>query len=194
MPGDPTLIVLRWLHFLAGITWIGLLFYLNLVNVRMMPSLEAATRPLVIQANLRRVMAWFRHAAWITVLVGLAMYWLIYGQPGHDFIRTDPAKTIFTGGLLGLIMLFNVWVLIWPNQRRIIQAAQDGQPADPAWGRTALYASRTNFTLSFPMLFFMAGASHYPMDWPVIILVGLIAAAIGAVVVFTIQKWAPARF
>ena len=59
-------------------------------------------------------------------------------------------------------MLFNVWVLIWPNQRRIIQAAQAGQPPDPAWGRIALYASRTNFTLSFPMLFFMAAASHYP--------------------------------
>jgi uncharacterized membrane protein len=193
MPGDPTLIIFRWIHFLAGITWIGLLFYLNLINVRMMPSLEAPMRPALIQANLRRVMAWFRHAAWVTVLAGLALIWLSYWQRG-DIVTSDPAKTIFTGGLLGLIMAFNVWVLIWPNQRRIIQAAQAGQPPDPAWGRVALYASRTNFTLAFPMLFFMGSAAHYPMDWALIIVVGLIAAAIGAAVVFSVQKWYPARF
>jgi|SRR6266516_4895244 len=193
MPGEPIWIIFRWLHLLAGITWIGLLYYLNNINVRMMASLEPATRPLVIQANLRRVMAWFRHSAWVTVLMGLVLLYLGYWQRG-DFVTSDAAKTIHTGALLGIIMLFNVWVLIWPNQKKIIQAARDGTPADPAWGRIGLYASRTNYTLSFPMLFFMAGARHYQMGWVMIIIVGLILAAIGAAVVFTIQKWAATRF
>src|SRR5688500_13150184 len=131
-------LLLRWFHFLAGITWIGLLFYLNLVNVRMMPSLEAGVRPAVIQANLRRVMAWFRHAAWLTVVFGLLLAYLLYWQHGN-FVETNPAKTILTGGLLGIIMAGNVWSFIWPNQKRIIAAAQAGTPPDPSWGRTALY-------------------------------------------------------
>ena len=78
MPGEPIWIIFRWLHLLAGITWIGLLYYLNNINVRMMASLEPSTRPLVIQANLRRVMAWFRHSAWVTVLMGLVLLYLGY--------------------------------------------------------------------------------------------------------------------
>jgi uncharacterized membrane protein len=186
-------LLLRWLHFLFGITWIGLLFYLNLVNVRMMPSLDAGVRPAVIQANLRRVMAWFRHTAWLTVLMGLLLGYLLYWQNGH-FADTNQAKTILVGGLLGIIMMLNVWALIWPNQKKIIAAAQAGQTADPSWGRIALYASRTNFALSFPMLLFMAGATHAPMDWPMILISGLIAAAIGLIVLFTVQKWAAPSF
>jgi uncharacterized membrane protein len=193
MPGDPVWVLFRWLHFLAGITWIGLLYYLNLINVRMMPSLDAAVRPAVITANLRRVMAWFRHAAWFTVLAGLVLIYLGYWSRG-DIVTSDSAKTILTGGLLGIIMAFNVWVLIWPNQKKIIEAARTGQTADPSWGRIALYASRTNFTLSFPMLFFMTAARHYPLDWPGIIVVGLILAGLAVVVWMTVQKWAAARF
>jgi len=185
--------ILRWTHFLAGITWIGLLYYLNLVNVRMMASLDAGVRPAVIQANVRRVMAWFRHAAWVTVVIGLLLAYDLYWRNGY-FANTDGAKTILSGGILGIIMMLNVWGLIWPNQKKIIAAATAGQPADPSWGRTALYASRANFTLSFPLLLFMGGASHYPMDWPLILVTGLIAAAIGLVVVFTVQKWAAPSF
>ena len=188
MPSDMQELVLRWLHFLFGITWIGLLYYLNLVNVRMMASLEAGTRPLVIQANLRRVMAWFRHAAWLTVLIGLALAYHKYWSGGH-FVDSPSAITILTGGLLGIIMAINVWVFIWPNQKKIIGAAQAGQAPDPSWGRTALYASRANFTMSFPMLLFMGGATHYPMDWGGVIVLGVIAAIIGLVVVLGIQKW-----
>ena len=190
---DPTWIVIRWLHLLAGITWIGLLFYLNLINVRMMPSLEAGVRPAVIGANLRRVMAWFRHSAWFTVLVGLILAWGYVWQ-SDGFVGTDRAKTISTGGLLGIIMALNVWFIIWPNQRKIITAAAAGQAADPAWGRIALYASRTNFTLAFPMLFFMGGSSHFPMDWGAVLVYGLIAAGIGALVWLTVQKWSPTSF
>ncbi len=193
MTGDPIQMFFRWLHFLAGITWIGLLYYLNLINVRMMASLDAGVRPAVLGANLARVMAWFRHAAWITVLIGLILYWWMYLRTGTAM--TDPKfVTITLGGLLGIIMAFNVWVFIWPNQRRIIGAARAGQTPDPSWGRVALYASRTNFTLSFPMLLYMGAATHFPMDLGPGILVGIVAAIIGLLVVFTVQKWAPGRF
>jgi uncharacterized membrane protein len=183
----------RWIHFLAGITWIGLLYFLNLVNVRFAASLDASVRPTIVPPLLTRVLAWFRHSAWVTVLAGLILIYLLYWQRG-DIVTTDNAKTIFTGMILGLIMAINVWVLIWPNQKKIIAAMRAGQAPDPAWGRTALYASRTNFTLSFPMLLFMAGASHYPMDWGGIVILGVIAAIIGFVVVFTVQKWWAPRF
>jgi uncharacterized membrane protein len=193
MYGDPIHMMLRWFHFLAGITWIGFLYYLNLVNVRMMPSLDASVRPAVIGANLARVMAWFRHSAWVTVLVGILLYYWIYLRANVG-MRDPKFITISLGGLLGIIMVFNVWVLIWPNQKKIIAAANAGQPPDPAWGRVALYTSRTNFTLSFPMLLYMGAASHFPMDFTPALLTGIIAGVIGAMVVFTVQKWAPAKF
>ncbi|MPZ13178.1 MAG: hypothetical protein GEU73_01915 [Chloroflexi bacterium] len=188
MPVDLVNVLIRWIHFLAGITWIGLLYYLNLVNVRMMASLDAGIRPQLVQANVKRVMAWFRHSAWVTVLAGLLLIWLLYWQRG-DVISSDNAKTILIGGILGILMMLNVWFIIWPNQRRIIQAAEAGQAADPSWARMALFASRANFTLSFPMLFFMGGASHFPMDWILIIVVGIIAAIIGFLVVYAVQRW-----
>ncbi len=186
-------LLLRWLHILFGIVWIGLLYYLNLVNVRMMASLDAGARPAVIQNNLRRVMAWFRHASWLTVLMGLILAYYLYWGYGR-FADDNGAKTILMGGILGIIMMLNVWGFIWPNQKRIIAAAQAGQPPDPSWGRIALYASRTNFTLSFPMLLYMGAASHAPMDWPMIVISGLITAAIGLVVLFSVQKWAATSF
>ncbi len=193
MPSDSIQMILRWFHFLAGITWIGFLYYLNLVNVRMMASLDPSVRPAVIGANLVRVMAWFRHAAWVTVLIGLLLYYWLYLRTGIP--ASDPKNiTILLGGLLGIIMALNVWFLIWPNQKKIIAAARAGQPADPAWGRVALYASRTNFTLSFPMLLFMGGATHFPMDLGPAVLIGIIAGIIGLLVVFAVQKWAPTRF
>ncbi len=91
-------------------------------------------------------------------------------------------------------MALNVWVFIWPNQKKIIDASRLGQQADPAWGRIALYASRTNFTLSFPMLLYMGAATHFPMEFVPGVLTGIIAGIIGLMVVFTVQKWAPARF
>jgi hypothetical protein len=159
----------------------------------MMASLDAGVRPALIQANVRRVMAWFRHAAWLTVLIGLILAYMLYWSNG-DFITSNKRKTILTGGLLGIIMMLNVWVFIWPNQKKIIAAAAAGQPPDPAWGRVALYASRANFTMSFPMLLFMGGATHAPMDWAMILVTGVIAAAIGFVVVLTIQKWMAPSF
>jgi uncharacterized membrane protein len=192
MPAE-LLIVVRWIHFVAGITWIGLLYFFNFVNVRTMASLDAAARPAYVTTMLPRALAWFRHSAWVTVLAGLVLIYGLYWSHG-DFLDSNGAKTIGTGMVLGLIMLGNVWSLIWPNQRRIIEATRKGEKADPAWGRQALLASRANFTLSFPMLFFMAGSSHYAMDWPGIVVVGLALAALGLGTVLAVQKWWAPRF
>jgi uncharacterized membrane protein len=152
-----------------------------------MKLMDATTRPLVTITLLPRALAWFRHGAWVTVLAGLVIIYLKYWASG-DVVSSNNAKTILTGGVLGVIMLANVWGIIWPNQRRIIEATAAGQTPDPIWARNALYASRANFILSFPMLAFMAGATHFPQDWPGVVLIGLIAAIVAAAIVFYVQK------
>jgi uncharacterized membrane protein len=184
---DPVLYVLRWIHFVAGITWIGLLDFFNFVNTPAMKVMDPTARPFVTTTLLPRALAWFRHGAWVTVLAGLVIIFLKYWANG-DFVSSNNAKTILTGGLLGLIMLANVWGVIWPNQKRIIEATAAKQSPDPIWARNALYASRANFILSFPMLAFMAGASHFPQDWPGILVSGLITAVIAAAIVFYVQR------
>jgi len=117
----------------------------------------------------------------------------LYWQDGNLF-GSNTEITIFAGGLLGVVMLFNVWVFIWPNQRRVLAAMRAGETPDPAWPRTTLYASRTNFALSFPMLFFMAGSTHYALDWTGVAVVGVVLAALGTAVVMTVQKYWASRF
>jgi uncharacterized membrane protein len=192
---NEVLIVVRWFHFLAGITWIGLLYWFNLVNVNFMKTLDATTRPVVVPALLPRALFWFRHSAWVTVLVGFVLIYGLYWQTNRiDLVTDNGFKTISSGMLLGLVMLFNVWMIIWPNQRRVLAAFAAGEAPDPAWARDTLYASRANVTLSFPMLFFMGSASHFPLDWPQIVLVAVVAGAIGLSAVLYVQKWAAARF
>lgn len=184
---DPVLYIGRWIHIVAGIIWIGLLYFFNLVNAPSMRVIDASARPHVTTTLLPRALAWFRHSAWVTVLAGLVVIYLKYWQFG-DFGASTGGRTILIGGILGIIMLINVWAFIWPNQKKVIEATGAGQTSDPSWARTALYFSRANFILSFPMLAFMAGASHYPLDWVGIIILGLILAAIAAAIVFYVQK------
>ncbi len=192
MPQE-VLIVVRWIHFLAGITWIGLLYFFNLVNSRAAATIDASARPHLTTTLLPRALAWFRHSAWVTVLAGLVIIWFNYWSV-RSIAEDNGTKTITTGGVLGIIMLLNVWGLIWPNQKKIIAATRAGEKPDASWGKTALYASRTNFVLSFPMLLFMGSASHFPMDWPAIVVVGVITAAIGYVIVMYVQKWGAQNF
>ena len=163
------------------------------MNVRTIATIDPAARPSYVTTLIPRALAWFRHSAWVTVLAGLVLIYGLYWQRG-DVIDSFGARTIFTGMLLGLAMLGNVWFAIWPNQRRVIEATRAGQKVDPAWGRRALYASRANFTMSFPLLFFMGGASHFALDWPAIVVVGLVLAALGLGTVLTVQKWWAPRF
>jgi uncharacterized membrane protein len=157
---DWTGIVIRWIHFLAGITWIGLLYFFNLINAAFLKSLEGPTKNIVIPKLMPSALNWFRHGATVTVLAGIILYMKLYMNGGTG------AYALGIGGLLGIIMMVNVHAIIWPNQKKIIAAvtaAAQGTPA-PAdmaqWGRTALLASRVNFLLSIPMLFFMGAGSH----------------------------------
>jgi uncharacterized membrane protein len=235
-------IFLRWSHFVAGITWIGILYFFNLVNVNFMKALDAPTKGKVIPELMPRALWFFRWGAVITVFVGLmyyAMYilspdvknanslgganvnvwvvllvWLIMpiitfaieffiiqkalikdGRvlavivaalvilmaigivcwfdsqligtgPNAESYASNKTYSIGIGGALGIIMMLNVWGIIWPAQKRIIAWTKDNAengtpiPADSAvLGRKAFLASRTNAWLSLPMLFFM-GTSH----------------------------------
>jgi uncharacterized membrane protein len=163
-------LLLRWLHFLSGITWIGLLYYLNFAQVPFFAETDAPVRSGAQQKLLPRVMWWFRWGAMITFLSGwiyLLDYWI--GRRGVN----DPGTwVILLGGILGSVMWFNVWFVIWPAQKMVIQNAIDtaaGKPANaavaPKAARAGL-ASRTNVVFSIPMLFMMGAASHLPMPRP----------------------------
>ena len=160
----------RWLHIVAGITWIGLLYYFNLVQI---PALADAAADKggpggagIGKYVAPRALLWFRYAALATWFTGA---WYL-GRSGNftgaftlglggDFVNYYQL-IIGIGAWLGTIMLFNVWVLIWPNQRKVLGlvAASDEEKARAR--RTALLASRTNFVLSLPMLLCMGAANH----------------------------------
>ncbi|MBM4434999.1 MAG: hypothetical protein FJ028_07860 [Chloroflexi bacterium] len=187
------LIVTRWIHFVAGITWIGLLYFFNFVSVRTMASIDATARPHLVTTLNPRAFAWFRHSAWVTVVAGLVLIYGLYWANG-DVVTSKSARTIMFGMALGVVMLFNVWMIVWPNQRRVIEATRTGAKPDPLWARNALYASRTNFSLSFPMLFFMASSSHNPLDDMGLGLAFVVLGALGFAAVLTVQKWWAPRF
>jgi uncharacterized membrane protein len=165
------LFFLRWFHFLAGITWIGLLYYFNFVQTPFFATAEAPVRTGMIAGGLvERALWWFRWGAMVTFITG----WLIIihkiGQFGGlgPFFTQPYGLSIFIGGMLGSLMWFNVWFVIWPSQQVVIasakQVAKGGQalPDAPARGQRAGFASRTNTMLSVPMLYFMGAASHLP--------------------------------
>ncbi|MDP9267225.1 MAG: urate hydroxylase PuuD [Acidobacteriota bacterium] len=221
-------IVLRWIHFLGGITWIGLLYFFNLINVPFMKNVDAAAKPNVFKNLTLPAMWWFRWSAVVTVVAGfwywaqtivaadahnanvspwgaIGMFLLIWvavwvveflivsRAPAMPAINKGPVYAIIAavliglgtwgyvtltdadwvssrmlaigiGGGYGLVMMLNVWGIIWRNNKKIINGTLAGTPpADAAaLARQAFLASRTNAWLSIPMLFFMAAASHYP--------------------------------
>lgn len=223
--------LLRWIHFLAGITWIGLLYFFNLISPKTMEKLDAPTRGKVIPALLPPALWWFRWGALVTVLAGF-IYWtlilltepphqpgaylgrtlgiwfvlvvvtfgvqfallripaltkntgvfvvlvlLLVGGMGHLMVQlltyegaSNRALSIAVGGGIGLLLLLNVWGIVWRAQKHLIAWTQEnaGTAAAPPPElakrvRQAFLVSRASFWLSFPMLFFMAAASHYPL-------------------------------
>lgn len=151
--------IARWAHVIAGVTWIGLLYYFNLVQVPALKDATADGTNVGITKHVApRALLWFR---WSAVATWLAGAWLLgSGLPDALMLR-DGYAAIGVGAWLGTIMLFNVWVLIWPNQKKILgmKPATDEEKAQAR--RTAFLASRTNMMLSIPMLFFMTnGLSH----------------------------------
>ncbi len=164
--GEWVWFLLRWIHFLAGITWIGLLYYFNFVQVPFFAETEPGVRSGAQQKLLPRALWWFRWAAMITFLSGW-LYLLGFSIQKNGF-AVPGTWGIFLGGLLGSIMWANVWFIIWPKNKIVIQNALDtaaGKPANPAAaaaGARGGLASRTNVLFSIPMLFFMGTASHMP--------------------------------
>ena len=214
-------ILLRWVHLLAGITWIGLLYFFNLVNVPFMKQVDAATKPKVFQYMTLPTLQLFRWSALLTVFVGFWYWAQIYVAADAQRMGVSPLSTIglflliwiaawgilylvisrtpsgyvvgaavavvvtlaawlfvqYTpvgqddnhvlsigiGGGFGFIMLFNVWGIIWRNNKKVILGTLAGSPPANAatLARQAFLASRTNTFLSVPMLFFMAASSHY---------------------------------
>jgi uncharacterized membrane protein len=230
-------IALRWLHFVAGITWIGLLYFFNLVNVPFQKGLDAETKKKVNPDLLSRALWYFRWGALLTVIAGFGYYamyilrpdvhltnnkgghvngwvllleWLTYPivlflieyviikkvpalikdgrvfavvmiilvavvswgvlkfftvmlSAGGESFASNKTLSIGVGGAYGIVMLLNVWGIIWPNNKRILAGtAGTGPAAPPELARQAFIASRTNAWLSLPMLLFM-GTSHG--DW-----------------------------
>src|SRR5437773_12342740 len=220
-PTEALALLLRWTHFIAGITWVGLLYFFNLINIPFMKQVDAATKPKVFQYLTLPTLQWFRWSSLVTVFVGF-WYWaqiyvaadaarmgvspgstvllflliwivswgvlyfvVLITPPGYVvgvvtaivvviaawlFVKFTPVGqddnhvlSIGIGGGFGIIMLMHDWGIIWRNNKRIIQGTLDDSPPSNAavLARQAFLASRTNFFLSVPMLFFMAASSHY---------------------------------
>ena len=162
----------RWSHVFVGITWIGLLYFFNFVQVPAYAQMEASARNNAIDKLTSRALWWFRWAAAATLVSGIA---LLFIDPKElyksDFMKSAPGVAIYAGILLAVTMFLNVWLVIWPNQKKVIANArnvQAGGEADPAAApaaRKALLASRMNMIYSLPMLIFMVGTSHFPYDF-----------------------------
>jgi len=147
--------VFRWLHVFFGITWIGLLYYLNFVQIPTMPAIPAELKPAVSKYIAPNVLFFFRYAALLTVITGLIIAWC-NGYLVEAIAFKKGFQLIGIGMWLAAIMAFNVWFLIWPNQKRAlgIVPADDASKAKSA--RIAMLVSRTNTLLSIPMLYAMA--------------------------------------
>ena len=206
----------RALHILAGITWIGLLYFFNVVQVPAYAGYgdEAKARNLALHNVTRRALWWFRWAAIATLVMGILLLGVIKDYM-KDFMTTNGGNlrgiagnaAILVGMLLGITMAANVWMVIWKNQKVVLANAANvlnGGDADPAAAgsaRRALLASRANFVFSFSMLWFMVGAAHvYPKvfigdsagkAWTFVILAIVIAGAIELLALGKIGGTAP---
>ena len=147
----------RWGHVLFGIVWIGLLYYFNFVQTEYFKEADPAHRSGAIQKLVPRALWWFRWGAAFTFLTGLYLLYVLHGALTYD---------ITVGATLGTLMAFNVWFIIWPNQKIVIasatQVAEGGEALAEAAAAApkAALASRTNTLFSIPMLFFMGSSAH----------------------------------
>lgn len=154
MPG-----IVRWIHLLSGITWVGLLYYFNLVQMAALKDAAAdGTAAGITKHVAPRALFWFRWSAVVTWVAGAG----ILGAGFTDaFLLRNGYEAIGIGAWLGTIMLLNVWLLIWPSQQKILGLVPADDATKAKARRVAMLASRTNMMLSIPMLFFMAnGLTH----------------------------------
>jgi uncharacterized membrane protein len=164
----------RYLHIVAGICWIGLLYYFNLVQVPAFAAFgdEGKARNIAIDKVARRALWWFRWASIATLVTGILITGLVKNY-FQDFMSSTSGQgighnvAISIGMVLGILMAANVWMVIWKNQKVVLAnaanvlAGGEANAGAPGAGRKALLASRQNFIFSFSMLFFMVGAAHF---------------------------------
>jgi uncharacterized membrane protein len=156
LQGNALAFLLRWIHLLAGVTWIGLLWYFNFVQGEYFKEADGSSKSDAIRKLVPRALWWFRWGAMFTFLSGVALLG----------IKQLTGWGILLGGILGTLMFLNVWLIIWPKQKVVIASANkvaSGGEADPAAAGAlakAGLASRTNTLFSIPMLFFMASSVH----------------------------------
>ena len=192
-------LLIRWLHVMAGIVWIGHLYFFNFVNIPFQGTIGADVKKVVNPQLLTRVLWWFRWGAMITFLAGLLLFVTTYlYAPGLGFGftelfltqdgMTDRAMWILMGMLFGIVMWFNVWFIIWPAQKKVIPAVRDGVAPDARLLKRAVLASKTNTYLSGPMLFGMMAPSHYGA---INILTAALAIALGLFAIWWSYKAAP---
>jgi uncharacterized membrane protein len=162
--------IFRWFHIIAGITWIGHLYFFNFVNAPFQGGLDKELKPKVNPPLVLRALFFFRWGAMWTFLFGLSLFALIYWPMGGALFDADGhmsqrAMWISFGGLLGGIMWGNVWFVIWPRQKKILGAMLGGPAAPPEDAPQAALASKINTYLSGPMLWGMVAGSHINL-WP----------------------------
>ena len=157
--------VFRWLHVLSGVMWIGLLWYFNFVQIPNMPNIPDDQKPAVSKVIAPAALWWFRWGAMATIITGLILGYI------NGYLHTAMTLTLMGGGSpnelfigigmwLGIIMWFNVWFVIWPNQKKALGIVEADAEVKAASARTAMLFSRTNTMLSIPMLFSMVIAQN----------------------------------
>ena len=157
--------VFRYLHVLSGIMWIGLLWYLNFVQIPNMPKIPDDQKPAIGKVIAPAVLFWFRWAALSTIITGLIVAYL-NGYVNQAMTlgligQADPKSiTIGIGMWLGIIMAYNVWMIIWPNQKKVLGIIEASADEKTKSARTAMLFSRTNTLLSIPMLLSMVSAQN----------------------------------
>ena len=150
---------MRWLHILSGVMWIGLLWYFNFVQTPSMPKIPDEQKPAVSKVIAPTALFWFRWSALSTVITGLLLAWML-GFIHQALMLAPGARTIGVGMWMALVMAFNVWFIIWPNQKKVLGIVQADATAKAAAAKLAGMASRFNTMLSIPMLYCMAAQSH----------------------------------
>jgi len=149
----------RWLHVLSGVLWIGLLWYFNFVQIPSMPKIPDEQKPAISKVIAPTALFWFRWAALATVVTGLILA-ALSGYLMQALSIQSPAQAIGIGMWLALLMAFNVWFIIWPNQKKALGIVQVEPEAKAKAARMAMLTSRFNTMLSIPMLYLMVAQQN----------------------------------
>ena len=158
-----TTFIMRWLHVLSGVMWIGLLWYLNFVQVPTMPKIQPVeSRTAITKFIAPNVLFWFRYAALATVITGLLLAWM-NGYFLQAFTLRPGFVMIGIGMWMALVMAFNVWFIIWPAQQKILGLVEATAEEKAAAAPRALYASRFNTMFSIGMLYCMVAQQNAPI-------------------------------